>query len=457
MQIIIIGAGQAGTTLAASLVAEHNVTVVDLQNERLQKLQAAFDLLTIQGYGSHPRVLAEAGAAAADMLIAVTNNDEINMAACLVADNVFKISLKIARIRASDYFLNNGKFFAAEKSPIDVFINPGGLITQTIEHLIEYPGALRIFNFADESVKLVATKPSSASPMLGKTAADLKKLLPRTAAKLIAIYRQDKILPLQDTLICENDDVIFIAENSHIAAVLNLFYAHPYSEREHKRVMIIGGGFIGSQLAQMLEKKHQIKIIEQDLDRCQQLAQQFEKTLILHGNGCDPALLRSEEIENIDCFCALTNSDTDNIVSALYSKQLGAKQVIALVNSDAYLNLIISGYIHIDIAVSPQQITVSTVLKHLRQGQILQAYSLRRGAAEALEIKVGTHAQAVNNSLATLNLPKGAQVCGIIRNHSFIIPDAEEIIRDLDRVILYISDKSKMNEVEKLFVGEVTK
>ncbi len=457
MQIIIIGAGQAGTTLAASLVAEHNVTVIDLQSESLQRLQAQFDLRTVQGYGSHPHILAEAGASATEMLIAVTGNDEINMAACFVADSIFKIPLKIARIRATDYFLNNGKFFAANKSPIDVFINPGGLITHTIEHLIEYPGALRIFNFADDHVKFVATKPSPESVMLGKTAQVLNEYLPNAAVKMVAIYRQDQLLPLEETLIAENDDILFVAENKAVTAVLDLFRNNQSSQSRHKRIMIIGGGFIGSHLARILEKKYQIKIIEQDRNRCEQLAQQFAKAIVLQGNGCDPNLLRSEEVENIDCFCALTNSDTDNIVSSLYSKQLGAKQVIALVNSDAYLNLIISGYIHIDIAVSPQQITVSAVLRHLHHGKILQAYSLRRGVAEALELIVGANSSVVGKSLNQLNLPKGVQICGVIRNHRFIVPKPQEIIGDLEQIIIFVSDKTKINQVEKLFAVEVKK
>lgn len=451
MQIIILGAGQTGSSLAASLVVEHSITLIDNDEERLQAIQSQYDLRTIHGHGASPRILADAGAESADMIIAVTDNDEINITACFVAATVFKIPLKIAQILAADYFLSPGKFFAKERSPIDIFINPAALITRSIANLIEYSGALRIFDFAHDRLKLIATKLLATSPLAGKTAAILTDHLPGVAVKIVAIYRHNQAMPLDTTTIDINDDILFIAENEQVHNVLNILRPEHTGAGKHKRIMIMGGGNIGSQLARQLETHHHVKLIEQNRQRCEQLAQQLSNTLILHGNGCDSLLLRNEDADTIDYFCALSNSDADNIVSALHSKQIGAKQTIALVNRDAYLDLIISGYINVDIAISPQQITVSAILRHFRQGHILQAYSLRRGTAEALEIAPPPFAKVMGQPLAQLPLPKGAQISAIVRGQALIIPDSSATIQPEDQVIVFISDKSKIPEIENLF------
>lgn len=453
MHIIILGAGQTGASLAASLVLEHNVTLIDLNEERLNELQSQYDLRTVHGHGAYPDILALAGADAADILIAVAPTDETNITACFVAATQFKIPLKIARVRASEYFLATGEFFAGKQSPIDVFINPAELITHTILHLMEYPGALRVFDFADEQVKLVATKLLAASQMNNKNAQQLTQYLPNPAAKIIGIYRHDQFMPLSSTTLTPEDDILFLSEKNAVRPVLNILRpgmpTHP-----PKRVMIMGGGYIGSQLAQNLQTHYQVKVIEQDTQRCELLARQLPHALVLHGNGCDSLLLRNEDVDNIDCFCALSNSDADNIVSSLYSKQLGAKQVIALVNRDAYLSLIISGYVQVDVAVSPQQITLSAILKHLRHQRITQAHSLRRGAAEALAIAVHTQSAAAGLPLAKINLPAGAHLIAVIRQQTLQFPAPQDIIQADDQVILFFSDKKNVAAVENLFGGE---
>jgi trk system potassium uptake protein len=449
MQIIILGAGQVGNSLAASLVVEqHSVTVVDLDDERLHELQSQYDLRTVKGHCALPATLAEAGAESAEMIIAVTHDDETNIVACFVAATTFKIPLKIARVRAPGYFNERNNFFAKENSPIDVFINPAKLITHSLVHLIKYPGALRVFDFLDERVKLVASKLNPDSPLLGKPAHTLREFLPNVAAKIIAIYRNNQEMPLEDTSITLEDDVLFIASREQINAVLHVL--NPTLPQRSKRITIIGGGYIGTQLARTLENDYQVKLIEQDRARCEQLAQELKNTLVLHGNGCDSNLLRNEDIETTDCFCALSNSDADNIVSSLYSKQLGAGRVIALINRDAYLNLIISGYIDLDIALSPQQITTSAILKHLRHGNIIQAYSLRRGAAEALEIMTPGRSKIIGQTLGTV-LPNGISVAAIGRGEELIIADSSTTVQTHDRVILFISDKSKIQTAERLF------
>ncbi|MBS0350957.1 MAG: Trk system potassium transporter TrkA [Proteobacteria bacterium] len=444
MQIIILGAGRTGGSLAASLVNEHSITLVDENDSVLEQLQSQYDLRTIQGYGAYPKVLQEAGADRADMLIAAADNDESNILACWVAQTVFKIPIKIAQIRSADYFLSNNQFFT-EYSPVDYFINPANLITHTIHHLIEYPGALRIFDFGGEAVKLVATKPSINSPLLGKQATVLPEI--------VAIYRHNQEQPVSLTTIEINDDIIFLAESHKVAAILNVICPTETHAQKHKRVMIIGGGLIGELLAEKLEHDHQVKIIEQNVERCELLGRRLKNTLILHGNGCDAGLLRNEEVENIDCFCALTNSDSDNIVGSLYSKQLNAKQVIALINREAYLNLIFSGYIHVDIAISPQQITVSAILKHLRDAQIIQAYSLRQGAAEALEIMVNQAASVEGCTIQALNLPEAVRIIGLIRNDRLLYPQPDTVIQYHDRVLVFISNKKYIHLVESLFTA----
>lgn len=453
MQIIILGAGQVGCSLAASLVVdEHSVTVVDIDEAQLNDLQSHYDLRTVIGHCSHPSILNEAGADSADMIIAVTHSDEINIVACMVAATVFNVRLKMARVRAPDYFQAPGIFFAGNHSPVDVFVNPAELITHSLSQLIEYSGALRVFDFMDERIKLIATRVSADSAMLGKTPNQLYEYLPNITAKIVAIYRDNHPMPLNDTRISLNDDISLVVETGQIHTVLEVLCPDQPRQRR-KRVMIIGGGYVGGHLARILEKNHHIKLIEQNRQRCKQLTRELNNTLILHGNGCDSNLLQNEDVENTDCFCALSNSDADNIVSSLHSKQLGAKQVIALINSDAYLSLIISGYIHLDIALSPQQITISGILKHLRQGNILQAYSLRRGAAEALEIKTPQDAEIITISSVQSRLPKGVEVGIIARDTQLIIPDKNTQIQPQDRVMMFISDKRQIPAIEKLFSG----
>jgi trk/ktr system potassium uptake protein len=453
MHIIILGAGQTGGSLAANLVLEHNVTLIDLNEERLNELQKQYDLRTVHGHGAHPHILALAGAAKADILIALGSEDETNITACLVAATQFNIPLKIARVRAGEYFLDGNQFFAGNQSPIDIFINPATLITHNILHLLEYPGALRVFDFGEEQFKLIATKLLPDSALTGKTAAKLTECLPNIPAKIIAIYRNNQFMPLETTSLKIEDDILFISESNSVNAVLNILRPGT-AFLKLKRVMIIGGGYIGSQLAQNLQTHYQIKLIEQNQERCEQLARTLTNTLVLHGNGCDSSLLRNEDVDNIDCFCALSNSDADNIVSALYSKQLGAKLAIALVNRDAYLSLIISGYAQVDIALSPQQITLSAILRHLRHKQVMQAHSLRRGAAEALEIAVFPQAAAAGKKIADLHLPQGAHISAIIRNKTLLFPAADTSIQTEDRIIVFLSDKKTVSVIKNLFIGD---
>lgn len=451
MQIIILGAGQVGSSLAASLVVEqHSVTVIDSDAARLNALQAQYDLRTVCGHYSYPNSLAEAGADSANMIIAVTDNDEINIVACFVAATIFNIPIKIAHVRAADYFLNSGKFFAGEQTPVDVFINPATLAAENIAYLIEYPGALRVFDFAEGQVKLVATKPLTGGALVGQYAKELNQYLPNVAARIVAIYRENKEMPLKKTTIDIGDDILFLAEKNQVIPVLNTLRP-AIAIQKSKCITIVGGGNIGTQLAQILENKYQVKLIEQDRGRCEQLSQELRNTLILHGDGCDSQLLRNESVENSDCFCALSNSDADNIVSSLQSKQLGAKQVIALVNRDAYLSLIISGYLDVDIALSPQQLSISAILRYLRNKQIVKTYSLRRGLAEALEVVVHPKSQIVGSTVAQLSLPADLQISLIMRQKTIIIPDSATRLQSEDHAILFVGNKAHVPAIEHLF------
>lgn len=450
MKIIILGAGQVGGSLAEHLADEQNdITVVDIDGERLRELQDRLDIGTVNGAASHPSVLRRAGADDADMLVAVTNSDEINMIACQVAYSLFRTPTKISRIRSMAY-LERRELFKNDTIPIDVIISPELLVTRYIQRLIENPGALQVLSFAGDRVQLVAVKAYYGGPMVGHELREIRKHMPNIDTRVAAIFRRDHaIMPTADTVVEADDEIFFIAATENIMPVMGELRR---LDSPYKRILIAGGGNIGERLAHAIEAKYQVKIVEQIHSRCRQLSENLDRTIVLHGNASDRDLLVSENIEDVDVFCALTNDDEANIMSSMLAKRLGAKKVVTLITNPAYVDLVQGG--EIDIAISPQQITMGSLLTHVRRGDISNVHSLRRGAAEALEVIAHGDARSskvVGKRLDEIEKVEGSTIGAIVRGDQVLIAHRHLVVESDDHVIVFLTDKSKIKQVERLF------
>jgi len=450
VKIIILGAGQVGANLAASLVAENNdITVIDLDAERLALLQDRFDLRTVRGHAAHPSTLKMAGADDADMLVAVTQSDETNLVACRLSATLFNIPTRIARIRSNDFLETEGGFLS-EHFGVDHIISPEQEVTDTLRRLIEHPEALQVLDFADGKVRLVAVRAYHGGPLVGHELQDIKRHMPEIDARVAAIYRRDRgIVPKGITVIEPGDEVFFLARKQDIPAVMRELRR---MERPVKRVMIAGGGNIGRRLAARLEREYEVKLIDHNKATCAHLAEKLHRTLVLQGDATDEELLEQENIESIDVFCALTNDDEDNIMSALLAKRMGAQRVIALINRSAYVNLVQGG--EIDIAISPAQATVGPLLSKIRRGDMAAVHSLRRGAAEVLEIVAHGDlktSKVVGRRIGDVALPEGSAIAAIIRGEEVLIAHHDTMIEAEDHLIVFALSKRIIPKVEKLF------
>ena len=450
MKIIILGAGQVGGTLAENLANESNdITVIDSDGERLRLLQDRLDIRTVQGRGSYPNILRQAGAEDADMLIAVTNSDETNMVACQVAYSLFKTPTKISRVRANAY-LSRQELFGPEGFPIDVLISPEQVVTRHITRLIEYPGALQVLDFSKGLARLVAIEATMGGPLVGHEVAYLREHMPNIDTRVAAIFRKDRpIIPQGSTVIEQGDEVFFIAGTDHIRSVMSELQP---LEKPYKRIIIAGGGNIGFRLAGSLEKRFQVKVIEHNPGRCVFLAENLNKAIVLQGDAANKELLLEENIEDTDVFCALSNDDEANIMASLLAKRLGVRKVMTLINNPDYVDLIQGG--EIDIAISPQQTTIGSLLTHVRRGDVVNVHSLRRGAAEAIEaIAHGDHrsSKVVGRRLDEIPLPPGCTIGAIVRQNEVLIAHDHVRVQPDDHVILFLVDKRRTRDVERLF------
>ena len=450
MRIIILGAGQVGSTLAEDLVQEnHDITIVDNDPEKIRTLQAHLDIRTILGQGSHPTVLRQAGAMDADMLIAVTNSDETNIVACQLAYTLFHTPTKIARVRSRQY-LAQPQIFCNEAIPIDHIISPEQIVTDYIKQLLEHPGALQVLSFADNALQLVAVQPQFGAPMVGKNIKELYKAMPKLETRVVAIFRGNRSINLNlDSTIENGDEVFFIADKKHIPSIMNQFRL---SVAPYKRIMIAGGGNIGLRLAQELENHYNVKVIEHNQKRAHFIAEELNVATVLQGDAADVDLLNDENIEYTDIFCALTNDDEANIIASMQAKRLGVKKVMALIDRTAYVDLIEGG--EIDIAISPQQATIGSILTHVRRGDIVNVHSLRRGAAEAIELIAHgdtTTSSVIGKALTEIQLPPGTTLGGIVRGDEIMIIDKNTIVEPEDRIVLFLSNKKYIPDVERLF------
>ncbi len=455
MKIIVLGAGQVGSTVAQSLASEDNdVTVVDTNPARLQALEDSTDLRTITGPASYPEVLRAAGAEDCDMIIAATNSDETNIVAIQIAYTLYRTPAKIARIRSHEY-TSEKNLFNNEHIPIDVIISPEQLITDHIRRIIEHPGAIQVLDFARGAVRMVGVEVQPGAPMAGLALSRLPDLLGDMETRVMAVYRGDEvIIPTGSTVILEEDNVFFLGERKHTAVVMSQFH---HDNVPNKRVMIAGGGNIGQLLARKLERHYRVKIIEAREDRAIELASQLTSSMVLNGDVADQEMLIEEGIQQMDVFCALTNDDEANILSAMLAKRMGARKIMSLINRPAYVELVERNII--DVAISPQQITIGALLTLIRRGDVVAVHSLRRGAAEALEgVAHGDKetSMLVGRTIGEIKLPKSANIGVVVRGKDVLIGHHDLVIEPEDHLIVLITDKQQIGDVEKLFQVSVT-
>jgi trk system potassium uptake protein len=470
MKIIILGAGQVGASLAEGLVSEENdITIVDSNSERLGQLQDRLDLRTVVGNAAVPSVLRSAGAEDADLVIAVTQNDQSNLVACKLAHTVFNVPTRIARLRSRD-FLEDPTLLAPENFAVDFAICPEQVITDYIRRLIEFPEALQVLEFARGRVCLVAVRAYDGGLLVGHPIQEMADHLPpEMDARIAAIFRRDQpVIPDGDTVIEAGDEVFLLAAAEHIREVLRELRRMTTPVR---RIMIAGGGNIGLRVAQRLEGRYEIKIIEGRKDRAEQIASELKNTLVLLGDATDEDLLEQESIDEMDIFFALTNDDEDNIMAGSLAKRLGCKRVVALINRRAYAEMIEGG--PIDIGISPAQVSIGTLLAHVRQGDVAEVHSLRRGAAEALELVAHGDAKTskvIGKRIDQIDWPRGVTVAAVVRNFDVAqvvgrtddwtaitrygeveIAHHDTVIQPEDHVIVFCTRRKLVRKVEKLF------
>ncbi len=468
MKIIILGAGQVGSSVAESLCSEANdITVVDIDAPRLKQLQDRLDLRTVVGNAAHPSVLKQAGAEDADLIFAVTRSDETNLVACKLAATMFNAPTRIARIRAADY-LSHEEIFSSTSFDVDFAICPEQIITDCIVKLIEFPEALQVLEFANGKVSLVAVRAIHGGPMVGHELQEIRRHMPNVDTRVAAIFRQDApIIPEGQTVIEAGDEVFFLADTGNIRGVMRELRR---MDKPIRHVMIGGGGNIGQRLAKALEKQYSVKIIERSKPNAEHIAGDLNHALVLQGDVTDEELLDSENIGEMDIYCAVTNDDENNIMSSLLAKRMGARKVVALINRSSYVNLLQAG--EIDIAISPAQAVIGSLLARVRRGDCVAVHSLRRGAAEALElIAHGDYksSRVVGRRVEEISLPKGTTIGAIVRKlepppggaagdssalaggAQVIIAHHDTVIESDDHVIVFVVNKGMVPKVEKLF------
>jgi trk system potassium uptake protein TrkA len=454
MKVLILGAGQVGRTAAYHLAREpaNEVTVVDTNEELLRDLRDRLDIRAVAGHASHPTVLESAGIADTDILVALTSSDEVNIVACQIAHALYRTPTKIARIRSSEY-TSREQLFSEGALAVDVWINPEQLVTEQIARLMSYPGALQVVEFANGRVALVGLRARPEGLLIGKQLRRLREHLHDTDARIAAIYRDGRLIPLDgDTVITAEDEIFVVAASDDLRRVMAELRR---SEGPVRRVVIAGGGNIGFGLARMLEKSNQVKLIERDVRRARRVAEHMQSAIVLNGDAADEELLIEENIDSADVFAALTNSEETNVLSAMLAKRLGARRVMALVNRPSYGELMENR--SIDIVLSPQTITIGSLLAHVRRGDIVRVHSLRRGAAEAMEAVVHgseERSRVVGRRIEEVPLPTGTSIVAIVRGEQVVMAHHDTVIRNEDHVILFLSDRRHVEAVERLLQAE---
>lgn len=453
MKILILGAGQVGSSVAAALSVEdeNDITVVDSDLSRLRELTEKLDIRTINGHASLPSVLSQAGIEEAALLVAVTSSDEVNMIACQIAAQLPEPPTRVARLREQEY-LGLAKQGLGGVPAVTAAISPEKLVCRHVERLIATPGALQVLDFADGHAQLVAVRAIIGGALVGHEIRELRHHLPQGMdVRVAAIFRKGQaVKPEGITVIEAGDEVFFLAHQSAIKAMMSELRSA--ETRLTKRIFISGGGGIGRRLAESLEKRYSVKVLERSRDRARRIAEDLLNTIVLVGDCADEDLLREENIDQTDVYCALTNDDEANILSAMLAKRLGCPRVVALINRASYAELVEGSTI--DIAISPQSVTLSALLSHIREGAPERVYSLRRGAAEAIEVVVRgdrRSSRVIGRELDELDLPDSTTIGGIVRGEALLIAHHDVVIEPGDHVILFVTDKRDLPKVIALF------
>jgi len=450
MKILILGAGVTGTSVAEALASEENdIVVIDFKQELLDALKERFDIGTVAGNAAHPTVLEQAGVNKTDMVIAVTDSDETNMLACLIINALYARPKTIARVRAIDY-LKNPKLFGPNGIPVDIVISPEQIVMESIRNLIEFPGVLHISDFAGGLVRLFSVRVVANGFLTGKKIKTLKERLADGKTRVVAIFRQGKPLCVTGEASIETgDEVFFVAPRKEVRRVLKEL---DKLEAPLKRIIIAGGGHIGKRLALALEDDHQVKIIEKDPKRAYKIANDLGNTVVLLGDCTDESLLMDESIDSADLFCAITDNDGVNIISASLAKSLGARKTICLLNHISYTKLLPGT--GIDVTVLPNQETLGSILKHVRRGDVAQVTSLCGGTAEAIEAiahDINGEGSVVGRRVDTINFPAGIVMGALIRDQEVISIHHDTVFKENDHVVMFAMDKKLVTNIEQTF------
>jgi len=452
MNIIICGAGRVGFTIAKLLVEQnHSITVIDQSSEDIQKINDSLDVKAIVGKATYPSVLEQANATETDMIIAVTKNDEINMLICQIAYTVFNVPKKIARIRSQDYL--NPKFskvYNKENLPIDVIISPEIEIAKSIQRKLEAPGALDNVPFADNKIRLLEISVNKSCPLINIKLNELTKKFPKLEANILGVIRKDKfsILKKNDVL-KENDKAYVIINSSQMQLTLSAF---GHNEKISNKILIIGGGNIGFNLAKNIEQSFEsvrIKIIEKNKDRAEYIASELNNSIVINGNGLDEDILTEANLEEIETVLALTNDDEDNLmVSVLVEKFSKDKRTMALINKPNYS--LLQSSLKIDDLIDPRMNTVSSILKHVHKGTIETAYSILNGEYEVIEAEIIETSELINKELKNSDLPEEIRIGAIARGKDIIIPSSSFVFLK-DDVVVFLAKRDQLSIVENMF------
>ena len=451
MKVIICGAGQVGYGIAERLAAENNdVVVIDTSPDLVQRVNDTLDVRGFLGHGAHPETLDEVGARDADMIIAVTLYDEVNMVACQVAHSLFDIPTKIARIRAQTYLAPHWQdLFTRDHMPIDVIISPEIEVGDMVLRRLGLPGTFEAVNFAEGKVTLIGVTCTNDCPVIDTPLHQLTELFPDLAAIVVAAQREGKLfVPRRDDTLEAGDDVYIIADTNEVARTLKIF---GLSEKTAQRVIIAGGGNIGLYVANKLEEtpgNRRAKIVEQDRERAINIAEKLDRTVVLNGNALSEEILKEADVNAADTLIAVTNDDQVNILSSVLARRLGCERNLCLVNNLAYMPLVRS--LNIGDSINPRAITVSRILQHVRRGRIRGVHSIQNGAGEVIEAEALETSPLLSTPLKDIDLPEGVRIGAIHRGEKVIIPNGTTEIKANDRIVIFSLSES-VRQVEQFF------